>query len=80
MHPERPASEQLILFRFLCEGSGAENGSLVTGVNNRYAELNYSQACVVRKDNLKFSHLSADEIETQLTLLAERDDAIAGQD
>jgi len=38
------------------------------------------EACVVRKDNLKFLHLSADEIETQLTLLAERDDAIAGQD
>jgi len=38
------------------------------------------EACVVRKENLKFTKLTADEIEEQLTSLAERDDAIAGQE
>jgi hypothetical protein len=35
---------------------------------------------VVRNDNLKFSRLSADELEAQLTALAERDDEISGRD
>jgi hypothetical protein len=38
------------------------------------------QACVVRHDNLKFSRLGNDEIEAQLTALAERDDDIAVRD
>lgn len=38
------------------------------------------EACVVRNDNLKFTRLSPDELEAQLTALAERDDDIAGRD
>jgi len=34
----------------------------------------------VRNDNLKFTRLSPDELEAQLTALAERDDDIAGRD
>lgn len=34
----------------------------------------------MRSDNLKFTRLSADELEAQLTALAERDDDIAGRD
>lgn len=44
------------------------------------AQANDIEACVVRNDNLKFSRLSADELEAQLTALAERDDEIAGRD
>ena len=32
------------------------------------------QACVVRSDALSFTRLTSDEIEAQLTALAERDD------
>jgi len=43
-------------------------------------KANDIEACVVRHDNLAFTRLSADELETQLTALAERDDDIAGRD
>jgi len=39
-----------------------------------------AQVCSCRKDDLKFSRLSSDEVEAQLTALAERDDDIAGRD
>lgn len=38
------------------------------------------EAFVVRKDNLKFTPLSNDEIEAQLTALAERDDEIGAKE
>jgi len=38
------------------------------------------EVCVCRNDNLKFSRLTADEVEAQLTSLAERDDDISGKD
>ena len=37
------------------------------------------EACVVRADNLKFTKLTNDEIEAQLTMLAERDDDLGGE-
>ena len=39
-----------------------------------------AQACVVRNSNLKFTRLTADEIETQLTALAERDDDLVSRE
>ena len=39
-----------------------------------------TQACVVRNDNLKFTRLTNDEVEAQLTALAERDDDIGAKD
>lgn len=38
------------------------------------------EACIVRNDNLKFTHLTADEIETHLTALAERDDDVVARE
>merc|ERR1712070_1094259 len=38
------------------------------------------EACVVRNEQQKFTRLSADELEAQLTALAERDDDIATRD
>eukprot|EP00310_Coccolithus_braarudii_P012812 CAMPEP_0183340604 /NCGR_PEP_ID=MMETSP0164_2-20130417/7102_1 /TAXON_ID=221442 /ORGANISM="Coccolithus pelagicus ssp braarudi, Strain PLY182g" /LENGTH=258 /DNA_ID=CAMNT_0025510773 /DNA_START=8 /DNA_END=784 /DNA_ORIENTATION=- len=38
------------------------------------------EACVVRNDNLKFTRLTADEVEAQLTALAERDDDIVARE
>merc|ERR1712216_975036 len=38
------------------------------------------EACVVRADNLKFTRLTNDEIEAQLTALAERDDDLVSTD
>jgi 20S proteasome subunit alpha 1 len=38
------------------------------------------EACVCRNDKLKFTHLTADEIEAQLTALAEREDDVASRD
>jgi len=38
------------------------------------------EACVVRNDNLKFTRLSNDEVEAQLTALAERDDDIGAKE
>lgn len=38
------------------------------------------EACVVRNDNLKFTRLTNDEVEAQLTALAERDDDIGGKE
>ena len=37
------------------------------------------EACVVRSDNLKFTRLTEDELETQLNSLAERDDDLVGK-
>ena len=39
-----------------------------------------AQACVVRNDNLNFTRLSGEEIETQLTALAERDDDLVSRE
>jgi len=38
------------------------------------------QACVVRNDNLKFTRLTSEEIESQLTALAERDDDLVSRE
>merc|ERR1712146_748479 len=38
------------------------------------------EACVVRNDNLNFTRLSGEEIETQLTALAERDDDLVSRE
>merc|ERR1719230_2221512 len=38
------------------------------------------EACVVRNDALKFTRLTNDEVEAQLTALAERDDDVAVRD
>ena len=38
------------------------------------------QCCVVRNSNLKFTRLTNDEVETQLTALAERDDDLLASD
>lgn len=38
------------------------------------------EACVVRNDNRKFTRLTNEEIETQLTSLAERDDDLVSRD
>lgn len=43
-------------------------------------KANDIEACVVRSDNLKFTRLTADELEAHLTALAERDDDVAGRD
>jgi len=39
-----------------------------------------AQACVVRNENLKFTRLTADEVEAHLTALAERDDDIVARE
>jgi len=38
------------------------------------------EACVVRNDNLKFTRLTSEEIESQLTALAERDDDLVSRE
>jgi len=38
------------------------------------------EACVVRNENLKFTRLTNDEVEAQLTALAERDDEVVGKE
>merc|ERR1712066_226940 len=38
------------------------------------------EACVVRNENLKFTPLSNEEVEAQLTALAERDDDIVARE
>lgn len=43
-------------------------------------KANDLEACVVRNDSLKFTKLSNDEVEAQLTALAERDDDIVARD
>ena len=45
-----------------------------------HSQANDIEACVVRSDNLKFTRLTADELEAHLTALAERDDDVAGRD
>ena len=39
-----------------------------------------AQCCVVRNSNMKFTRLTNDEVETQLTALAERDDDLLATD
>ena len=39
-----------------------------------------AQCCVVRNSNMKFTRLTNDEVETQLTALAERDDDLLASD